>query len=516
MKKSIIALAVMLSSAHGLTAQNGTRTGDFDFSEYPQVSFVWHEYNPEIIPAKDFVLTESEIKLPVTVQTLPVAKADAPKSVVVLWEDMASQGQIMHNFSRAVLNQFFSSAEIGKDEFLVASFNRHGTTEKVMKDITSGFTSSKDAIISAIADYKHSTQSFKEQPLLSDVFPAINEALGVLQQHKTNGTKAIVVLTSGMPLENSATNSVVSVQQLALQYHIPIYVIQYAAGHGASTKMEGLANDTYGLYVSCHSANAQDNINKGYVSLLEFYSAMDTRYAGHDYKITYTTACPRGAETQLFTLNVKGFSYQDTLVSPSHTLISWAKANLILFIVLVIALIVVIVLVVVFVVRSVRKHRASEEEIVRMKNEQVAMATENARKVQEQQDALNNYKAEVVRKQEEARKQEEMERMLTLMRNKNLYPHLQYTENGAPKVYEIHQVETVIGRDIRSANLCIAGNDTVSRRHAVIRFTDNGFVIEDLGSTNGTIVDGVPVKGPVALKSQSLINLGTALINFYL
>jgi predicted component of type VI protein secretion system len=47
-----------------------------------------------------------------------------------------------------------------------------------------------------------------------------------------------------------------------------------------------------------------------------------------------------------------------------------------------------------------------------------------------------------------------------------------------------------------------------SRRHAVIRSLDGGLAIEDLGSTNGTIVNGQRTQGVTPLKDGDLVQIG--------
>jgi Protein of unknown function (DUF3662)/FHA domain len=42
-------------------------------------------------------------------------------------------------------------------------------------------------------------------------------------------------------------------------------------------------------------------------------------------------------------------------------------------------------------------------------------------------------------------------------------------------------------------NDIVINDPNVSRRHARISRTDNGFIVEDLGSTNGTLLDGAPI-----------------------
>jgi hypothetical protein len=56
-------------------------------------------------------------------------------------------------------------------------------------------------------------------------------------------------------------------------------------------------------------------------------------------------------------------------------------------------------------------------------------------------------------------------------------------------------------------------DDWVSRRHARIRRTGDEFVLEDLGSSNGTYVDGVPIVSCV-LRAGDWIQIGRNLFRF--
>lgn len=63
----------------------------------------------------------------------------------------------------------------------------------------------------------------------------------------------------------------------------------------------------------------------------------------------------------------------------------------------------------------------------------------------------------------------------------------------------------VIGRG-RSADLALA-EATISRAHAALGFESSGFFVEDLGSTNGTMVNGAPVERQM-LKNEDEIQMG--------
>jgi pSer/pThr/pTyr-binding forkhead associated (FHA) protein len=63
-----------------------------------------------------------------------------------------------------------------------------------------------------------------------------------------------------------------------------------------------------------------------------------------------------------------------------------------------------------------------------------------------------------------------------------------------------------IGRD-GSCDLAIA-DVTVSRRHAQLERTADGWLISDLESTNGTRVNGWRVRGKVPVRAGDLVSFG--------
>jgi len=67
----------------------------------------------------------------------------------------------------------------------------------------------------------------------------------------------------------------------------------------------------------------------------------------------------------------------------------------------------------------------------------------------------------------------------------------------------------VIGRG-RGADMVIA-EATISRAHAAIGFDTEGFYVQDLGSTNGTMVNGSKVERQL-LKSSDEIQMGRLVI----
>ena len=76
----------------------------------------------------------------------------------------------------------------------------------------------------------------------------------------------------------------------------------------------------------------------------------------------------------------------------------------------------------------------------------------------------------------------------------------------------LEQPETIIGRDPKCGIwIDVPG---VSRRHASIRLVSSTAVLEDLASTNGTLVNDRPVSSPVTLADGQTIRLGEATLTF--
>src|SRR5689334_24495523 len=66
--------------------------------------------------------------------------------------------------------------------------------------------------------------------------------------------------------------------------------------------------------------------------------------------------------------------------------------------------------------------------------------------------------------------------------------------------------QLTIGRD---SNNGVAINDAeVSRKHSRLTFQGGKYVLEDLGSTNGTFVNGQRLAGPRVLKAGEVVQFG--------
>jgi pSer/pThr/pTyr-binding forkhead associated (FHA) protein len=80
--------------------------------------------------------------------------------------------------------------------------------------------------------------------------------------------------------------------------------------------------------------------------------------------------------------------------------------------------------------------------------------------------------------------------------------------------YNLCRFTTSIGRSI--AGDIVLSDNSVSRQHAVVYCLQGKFYLEDVGSTNGTMVNGQPLTGRTHLNSGDEIRFGISKLLFLL
>lgn len=78
--------------------------------------------------------------------------------------------------------------------------------------------------------------------------------------------------------------------------------------------------------------------------------------------------------------------------------------------------------------------------------------------------------------------------------------------NLAPQMRHFTQVEVTVGRD--PACECPVEDDTISARHARLSYHHNQWWLEDLGSTNGTLLNKEKLTQPTVVISEDGFSCG--------
>src|SRR5574342_1063905 len=80
-------------------------------------------------------------------------------------------------------------------------------------------------------------------------------------------------------------------------------------------------------------------------------------------------------------------------------------------------------------------------------------------------------------------------------------------------VFPLESDQITIGRD--STNDVAINDAEVSRRHSRLTFQGGKYVVEDMGSTNGTFVNGQRLSGPHVLKPGDVLAFGEQIVLMY-
>lgn len=90
--------------------------------------------------------------------------------------------------------------------------------------------------------------------------------------------------------------------------------------------------------------------------------------------------------------------------------------------------------------------------------------------------------------------------------------HVTPSEDG-PFEINVDRDEFVIGRSAKSD--VTIGDRFLSRQHARLFRVDDEWLIEDLGSRNGTFVNGVKIEGPTAVTAGDVISMSASLVKVF-
>ena len=92
-------------------------------------------------------------------------------------------------------------------------------------------------------------------------------------------------------------------------------------------------------------------------------------------------------------------------------------------------------------------------------------------------------------------------------------PSFQLTMRSGPtpgKTYLLEKEEILLGRDL--ANDIPISDPEISRRHARFMLQGENVLVEDLGSTNGTFLNGQRISSPQQLRAGDVITLGEDIV----
>jgi hypothetical protein len=207
---------------------------------------------------------------------------------------------------------------------------------------------------------------------------------------------------------------------------------------------------------------------------------------------------------------------------PEKNILQWIKANW-----LVVTLIILVLILLIFFIVKNKKDASSkqseieqkaQQEFQRIKAEKERAEAQMSQQIAEQDRQLNQIRLKV-QQEEEAKRQSEKSQhadelkknLLQEMRMRGNLPWLIVVINGQEHRYNLDDPIFTIGRDAEN-NLCIP-DTTISRKHAVIKYLNGEYTIQDLNSSNGVLVNGQREK-EIIIMHGDVIQLGQCILTF--
>jgi pSer/pThr/pTyr-binding forkhead associated (FHA) protein len=481
-----------------------TIKGDFDLSNYPEVSFVWNEYNPELKDSTQFILSVNEEKIPFRMES--VSRIDTivkNKSILFLWEDLNHRDRKgQSDFTKQLLYNFLNEVSIqADDKFNVAIFDRKGGNDigsSIHTLLSEDFTKERNQLANMVLNFSNKYDFFSNQ-INSELYLAMEEGIELLKKESADRIRVLIVITAGSNQGNYGGKGDFDTKK-AVEMKIPIYLIKYPILHCEHcTNINQISTSSFGQQIETKDVSLAKKL------LLECYKEMNQRHYGQDYSVSFRTNFPRDGYPHTLLWSVNGKEYALSFVAPSFSLTKWIQEHTLYTVLISLGLLIIISLMIVLLCNMIKKRN---QELMNLKSKQQVIELESNKNRKELED-LRQQKEE----EHKVKEKEQEQYFINLMQIKNFAPRLYYSFNGFDKNHTIYKSEITIGRN--EDNDIILLSDSVSRHHAKMVFNGSGFEIQDLNSTNKTMVNGRFVQ-QTKLSNGDTIKLGEITICFYI
>ena len=339
-------------------------------------------------------------------------------------------------------------------------------------------------------------RAFEDTALRSDLYKNILETLKYFNTEKGIPQHRIFVVISAARNNSKSPQTSSSVIGAAKDAGMPVHSITVLASDSAYSagRMDLISRKTGGKYFTCKS---QIEIANALTDILNLPVPESMKDAS--YEVTLTAYNELQLNTAKIELNFRGSRQIVTasvfsggsLIPEDYRKYMWFSIGILGFIVIVMIMINLF---------SKRKSRSSSKEIDMTSPDTIE---DEIPKIEEKA-PISTIRVQ----QKSSYKKQETEINSPVFPNeppKSNGPVVLVSLNGRTQTYPLIKEETFLGR--HDTNDIHVPEQTVTGRHAVIRLKKGKVSIEDLGSTNGTFVNGERIR-EIELKAADRIRVG--------
>jgi len=365
-----------------------------------------------------------------------------------------------------------------------------------------------DGKLEAIQGYKNYANKGRVQTHL-----ALNDALALLEKEVSDFPTGIIILSDDKSLSPELTGETPGLR--ARRLDIPIYGIIYENG-AKPYSIAKLCEQTYGSYFSDVNNSEIDASAK----LTDYLSDFQTKQAGLYFPFSYISNIKKGEKYGTVKVDSRKGQTIFTVEIPSKSFIELIKDNPLassLIGLLVVGLVVVIIL-------MVKKNNLKQAEL---ESQRVSKMLEVEEQQKSSEQKINQQEQEIQRiQQEEKRSTEEKkintqkeaeqkddEAQLQKMLEKGNLPWFEFKLGSESGSYQIQSPRLTVGRD--AMNMWVINHPTVSKQHFKLTFRNSVYTLEDLGSTNGTFINGFKLNQTI-ISHGDCIQIGDITLTIHL
>lgn len=498
-------------SGFGQMVQNGTP----DASEFPKVIAKVNSRSPEVKSAPHFSLREGEMDLDFTVESIEPEDSGSTKTVLVLLELLPHDKRRTQNaYCKQLLADALSGILQEGDKINVATFawTDQDDGRSTLNLLSPGFSTDTAGLRTKVLEAKSPSPKTFSDTHGSELFPAITEGIETLAG--SEDAKTLVVISAEFPNIYNRVGDVSMVTAKARETNVAVYNYRYKV-MSDKYHLDDLAYGSYGL---SHQLDP-DNIDASRQTMVDQLKSATRRSLGMDYAFTFRADSTVEGSLHTLLLSAGSESLTISFEEPAKGFGGWIADNPLIAggIGLGILLLIAVIL---FLMRKNKKKREEEEaEKERRMKEMEEKDKEKKAQLEAQQREIREMKQQEAEKanreraeREQQRAEEERKKLTAEMYAGGRVPRFNIIAGEFRDVVELTGPVTVIGRDA-SADIQVQ-HPTVSRNHLQITFRDGRYLVTDLGSTNGTKINGAQVREG-EIKHGDMLEAGDVSFSFF-
>jgi hypothetical protein len=491
-----------------------------DTAQYPKLTAVV-ELTANIEPLKgDFKITD-EAQRPLEITNLNRKGSDENKlssRLVYFLIDASNytEGTYIQSFKTAVKE---SLGLLGDNDFVnigYFGYDASGNVTTFSRDFSNNFGLMESDVQSRISASLDSAGA-------TDIMKSLYDAMDKIDESQKDGQK-ILILISGAIYNNASTYKPDDIVERAKKLNITIHTINYRIDNRfAPDAFRLISNRTEGISaISASSTDIKNAIGDFLENRQPGNTTNTTGTAQYEIEFSLLADALRDGKEHFYKIEYAGTTENGYFYAPGGSAGNfWTTYGL-------------IIIVIAGLLAGLGYWQYNEMRLRKLEEEeaQAEMETQREadmrRKEQEKQSLLQDMQEKNIRLQEQLRlKEQELAKKIdqvptvipaskldpknTIIGGGGSAPVLQVLAGSFSKNYRLNKPTMTIGR--AANNDIVVPEQTVSSHHATITIESGSFFLNDLGSTNGTFVNGTRIDKKL-LKSGDIIKMGAANCRF--